>query len=196
MILKLKLKNIDDNYAWHFIDGVENVAVEKSELGNVKGITYKKKGDPDVTNLVLYKESRGFLAAEAYILNDEGKTIENLNSSSVISKNSSRKYFKVYKAYNEEVIVNNRNAEEDTVAELARISEEKNMPVVCFYEQIAKHYQEKYPKAQFISFAKFTERGRRFGDVILFGIEDMIDALFGLLPNTAKARVITHTVEQ
>ena len=102
----------------------------------------------------------------------------------------------VDKAYNEEVIVNNRNAEEDTVAELARISEEKNMPVVCFYEQIAKHYQEKYPKAQFISFAKFTERGRRFGDVILFGIEDMIDALFGLLPNTAKARVITHTVEQ
>ena len=196
MILKLKLKNIDDNYAWHFIDGVENVAVEKSELGNVKGITYKKKGDPDVTNLVLYKESRGFLAAEAYILNDEGKTIENLNSSSMMLKNSSRKYFKVYKAYNEEVIVNNRNAEEDTVAELARISEEKNMPVVCFYEQIAKHYQEKHPKAQFISFAKFTERGRRFGDVILFGIEDMIDALFGLLPNTAKARVITHTVEQ
>lgn len=196
MILKLKLKNIDDNYAWHFVDGVENVAVEKSELGNIKSITYKKKGDPDVTNLVLYKESRGFLAAEAYILNDEGKTIENLNSSSMMSKNSSRKYLKVYKAYNEEVIVNNRNAEEDAVAELARISEEKNMPVVCFYEQIAKHYQEKYPKAQFISFAKFTERGRRFGDVILFGIEDMIDALFGLLPNTAKARVITHTVEQ
>ena len=196
MILKLKLKNIDDNYAWHFIDSVENVAVEKSELGNIKGITYKKKGEPDVVNLVLYKEERGFLAAEAYILNDEGKTIENLNFSSVMSKSSSRKYLKVYKAYNEEVIVNNRNAEEDTVAELARISEEKNMPVVCFYEQIAKHYQEKYPKAQFISFAKFTEKGRRFGDVILFGIEDMIDALFGLLPNTAKARVVTHTVEQ
>ena len=40
MILKLKLKNIDDNYAWHFVDGVENVAVEKSELGNIKSITY------------------------------------------------------------------------------------------------------------------------------------------------------------
>ena len=70
MILKLKLKNIDDNYAWHFIDNVENVAVEKSELGNIKGITYKKKGEPDVANLVLYKEERGFFAAEAYILND------------------------------------------------------------------------------------------------------------------------------
>ena len=40
MILKLKLKNIDDNYAWHFVDGVENVAVEKTELGNIKSITY------------------------------------------------------------------------------------------------------------------------------------------------------------
>ena len=145
MILKLKLKNIDDNYAWKFIDGIETIAVEKSELGNVKGITYKRKGETDVTDLVFYTEIGGFLAAEAYILNDEGKTIENLNSSSMMSKNSSRKYLKVYKAYNEEVIVNNRNAEEDTVAELARISEEKNMPVVCFYEQIAKHYQEKYP---------------------------------------------------
>ena len=43
MILKLKLKNIDDNYAWNFVDGVENVAVEKTELGNIKSITYKKK---------------------------------------------------------------------------------------------------------------------------------------------------------
>lgn len=196
MILKLKIKNIDDNYAWHFIDGVENVAVEKSELGNIKGITYKRKGETDVTDLVLYTEGRGFLAAEAYLLNDEGKTVENLDSSNVMSKNFPRKYLKVYKAYNEEIIVNSRNAEEDTVAELARISEEKNMPIVCFYEHMAKDYQEKFPKAQFISFAKFTERGRRFGDVILFEIEDMIDALLGLLPNTAKVKVITHTIEQ
>lgn len=196
MILKLKLKNIDDNYAWKFIDGIETIAVEKSELGNVEGITYKRKGETDVTDLLLYTEVGGLLAVEAYILNDEGKTIENLNSSSAMSKNFPYKYLKVYKTYNEEVIVNNRNAEEDTIAELARISEEKDMPVVCFYEHIAKHYQEKYPKAQFISFAKFTERGRRFEDVIIFGIEDMIDALFGLLPNTAKAKVITYTVEQ
>lgn len=196
MILKLKIKNIDDNYAWHFIDGVENVAIEKSELGNIKGITYKRKGETDVTDLVLYTEGRGFLAAEAYLLNDEGKTVENLDSSNVMSKNFPRKYLKVYKAYNEEIIVNSRNAEEDTVAELARISEQKNMPIVCFYEHMAKDYQEKFPKAQFISFAKFTERGRRFGDVILFEIEDMIDALLGLLPNTAKVKVITHTIEQ
>ena len=196
MILKLKIKNIDDNYAWHFIDGVENVAVEKSELGNIKGITYKRKGETDVKDLVLYTEGRGFLAAEAYLLNDEGKTVENLDSSNVMSKNFPRKYLKVYKAYNEEIIVNSRNAEEDTVAELARISEKKNMPIVCFYEHMAKDYQEKFPKAQFISFAKFTERGRRFGDVILFEIEDMIDALLGLLPNTAKVKVITHTIEQ
>lgn len=36
MILKLKLKNIDDNYAWYFIDGVENVAVEKKRIRKYK----------------------------------------------------------------------------------------------------------------------------------------------------------------
>ena len=70
------------------------------------------------------------------------------------------------------------------------------MPVVCFYEHMAKDYQKRYPKAQFISFAKFTEKGRRFGDVIFFAVEDMMDALLELLPNTAKVKVVTHTIEQ
>ena len=122
MILKLKLKNIDDNYAWHFVDGVENVAVEKTELGNIKSITYKKKGDPDVTNLVLYKESRGFLAAEAYILNNEGKTIENLVSSQSQSKAPSHKFSKTFGVvgFDKEIVVGNRDADDDVLAEPQR----------------------------------------------------------------------------
>ena len=117
MILKLKLKNIDDNYAWHFVDGVENVAVEKSELGNIKGITYKKKGEPDVASLVLYKEERGFLAAEAYILNDEGKTIENLISSQSQSKTTSRKFSKTFdvEGFNSKVLIGNRESDDDVL---------------------------------------------------------------------------------
>ena len=132
MILKLKLKNIDDNYAWHFVDGVENVAVEKTELGNIKSITYKKKGDPDVTNLVLYKESRGFLAAEAYILNNEGKTIENLVSSQSQSKTPSHKFSKTFGVvgFDKEIVVGNRDADDDVLAKLAQKSEKEGIPIV------------------------------------------------------------------
>lgn len=195
MILKLKLKNIDDNYAWHFIDGVENVAVEKSELGNVKGITYKKKGEPDVASLVLYKEERGFLAAEAYILNDEGKTIENLISSQSQSKTTSRKFSKTFDVvgFDKEIVVGNRDADDDVLAELAQKSEKEEIPIVCLYESEARSYKQQYPKADFISLKKFMECGRRFGSgAILYKAELLLDFL---MPNEAKINVINYTVE-
>lgn len=181
MILKLKLKNIDDNYAWHFVDGVENVAVEKSELGNIKSITYKKKGDPDVTNLVLYKEGRGFLAAEAYILNNEGKTIENLISSQSQPKTPSHKFSKTFGVvgFDKEIVVGNREADDDVLAELAQKSEKEGIPIVCLYESEASQ--------------KFMERGRRFGSgVILYKAELLLDFL---MPNEAKINVINYTVK-
>lgn len=194
MILKLKLKNIDDNYAWHFIDGVENVAVEKSELGNIKGITYKKKGEPDVASLVLYKEERGFLAAEAYILNDEGKTIENLISSQSQSKTTSRKFSKTFdvEGFNSKVLIGNRESDDDVLEDLARKSEEEGTPIVCMTDTEAKFYKRKYPKADFISFNKFTEPGRRFGKVILYKAESMLNAF---MPGIAKVSIVNFTVK-
>ena len=195
MILKLKLKNIDDNYAWHFVDGVENVAVEKTELGNIKGITYKKRGDPDVAGLVLYKEERGFLAAEAYILNDEGKTIENLISSQSQSKTTSRKFSKTFSVvgFDKEIVVGSRDADNDVLAELAQKSEKWNLPIVCSCDSEAKIYEQEYPKANFISLRKFMESGRRFGEgVILYKAESLLDAF---MPNNAKIKVINYTVK-
>lgn len=186
MILKLKLKNIDDNYAWHFIDGVENVAVEKSEFGNIKGITYKKKDSPDVASLVLYKEERGFLAAEAYILNNEGKTIENLNSQ------YPSKYLKISKSCNKEIVAQSRAVDKETVRELARVSKEKGIPIVC-QGFMVKDLQKQYPNAQFISVETFKQPGRRFGDVILYEIECMLD---DFMPNGAKVKSFTYTIEQ
>ena len=195
MILKLKLKNIDDNYAWHFVDGVENVAVEKTELGNIKSITYKKKGDPDVTNLVLYKESRGFLAAEAYILSNEGKTIENLVSSQSQPKTPSHKFSKTFGVvgFDKEIVVGNRDADDDVLAVLAQKSEKEGIPIVCLYDSEARSYKQQYPKADFISLQKFMECGRRFGSgVILYKAELLLDFL---MPNEAKINVINYTVE-
>ena len=194
MILKLKLKNIDDNYAWHFIDGVENVAVEKNEFGNIKCITYKKKDNPDVASIVLYKEERGFLAAEAYILNDEGKTIENLISSQSQPKTTSRKFSKTFdvEGSNSKVLIGNRESDDNVLEDLARKSEEEGIPIVCMIDTEAKFYQRKYPKADFISFNKFTEPGRRFGKVILYKAELMLNAL---MPGIAKVSVINFTVK-
>ena len=92
MILKFKVKydmsknrtqsnTIAPSYLWNFIDEIDTAFTDK-----VNGIYYTRRGDKLVlgqnmekTNEIKLKDSRnGSYISEAYLLNDEGKTIERL----------------------------------------------------------------------------------------------------------------------
>ena len=92
MILKFKVKydmnknrtqsnTITPSYLWNFIDEIDTAFTDK-----VNGIYYNRRGDKLVlgqnmekTNEIKLKDSRnGSYISEAYLLNDEGKTIERL----------------------------------------------------------------------------------------------------------------------
>lgn len=70
MILKIKRESENGDYAWEFIDEISNPTVEVGKLGVASlFIEYYFQGT----------RTRLLIDSEAYLLNNEGKTVERIN---------------------------------------------------------------------------------------------------------------------